>query len=128
VAQRQRQGFLASVIWVQASVIWVRASACTSVTPAVSYLPTGLAGYSVGPGISCGARKLVRTPRVTKKNYKIFNSLNHKKKKFQINKYYYFINFFKLKTQDFSKLYSSQNNPTVSQNNGTILGYYPIVF
>jgi hypothetical protein len=33
----------------------------------VSYLPTGLAGCSVGPGISCGARKLTRTPRVTKK-------------------------------------------------------------
>jgi restriction endonuclease S subunit len=30
------------------------------------YLPIGLAGYSVGPGISCGARKLARTPRVTK--------------------------------------------------------------
>jgi len=56
VAQRQRQGF-----------IWVRVSACTPVTPAVSYLPTGLAGCSVGPGISCGARKLARTPRVKKK-------------------------------------------------------------
>jgi len=33
----------------------------------VSYLPTGLAGCSVGPGISCGARKLARTLRVTKK-------------------------------------------------------------
>jgi len=33
----------------------------------VSYLPAGLAGCSVGPGISCGARKLARTPRVTKK-------------------------------------------------------------
>jgi len=41
VAQRQRQGFLASVTW-------VRASACMPVTPAVSYLPTGLAGCSVG--------------------------------------------------------------------------------
>jgi hypothetical protein len=41
-----------------------------SVTPAVSYLPTGLAGCSVGPGISCGARKLTRTPRVTKKKKK----------------------------------------------------------
>jgi len=60
VAQRQRQGFLASVTW-------VRASTCTPVTPAVSYLPTGLAGCSVGPGISCGARKLTRTLRVTKK-------------------------------------------------------------
>jgi len=49
------------------SVTWVRVSACTSVTPAVSYLPTGLAGCSVDPGISCGARKLARTPQVTKK-------------------------------------------------------------
>ena len=48
-------------------VTWVRASACTSVTPAVFYLSTGLAGCSVDPGISCGARKLDRTPRVTKK-------------------------------------------------------------
>ena len=60
VAQRQMQGFLASVTW-------VRASACTPVTPAVSYLSIGLAGCSVGPGISCGACKLVRTPRVTQK-------------------------------------------------------------
>jgi len=60
VAQQQRQGFFASVTW-------VRASACMSVTPAVSYLSTGLAGCSVGPWISCGARKLARTPRVTKK-------------------------------------------------------------
>ena len=37
------------------------------VTPAVPYLPTGLAGCSVGPGLSCGARKLARTPRVIKK-------------------------------------------------------------
>jgi hypothetical protein len=37
------------------------------VIPAVSYLFTGLAGCSVGPGISCGARKLARTHRVTKK-------------------------------------------------------------
>jgi hypothetical protein len=60
MAQRQRQGFLASVTW-------VRALACMSVTPAVSYLPTGLARCSVGPGmISCGTRKLVRTPRITK--------------------------------------------------------------
>jgi len=63
VAQRQRQGFLASVTW-------VRASACTPIIPAMSYLPTGLAGCSVGPGISCGARKLARTPRVTKKKEK----------------------------------------------------------
>jgi hypothetical protein len=38
------------------------------VTPTVSYLPTGLAGCSVGPGISCGARKLARTPRVANNN------------------------------------------------------------
>jgi hypothetical protein len=59
VAQRQRQGFLASVIWVQTL-------ACMSVTLAVSYLSTGLSGCSVNPGISCDARKLARTPRVTK--------------------------------------------------------------
>ena len=41
----------------------------TSVTPApaVSYLFTGLAGCSVDPGISCGAYKLARTPRLSKK-------------------------------------------------------------
>jgi hypothetical protein len=33
----------------------------------VSYLSTGLAGYLVGPEISCGARKLARTPQVKKK-------------------------------------------------------------
>jgi hypothetical protein len=60
VAQRQRQGFLVSVTW-------VRVSACTPVTPAVSYQPTGLAGCLVGSGISCGVRKLARTPRVKKK-------------------------------------------------------------
>jgi len=60
VAQRQRQGFLVSVIW-------VRALACTPVIPAVSYLPTGLAGCLVDPEISCGARKLARIPGVTKK-------------------------------------------------------------
>jgi len=38
-----------------------------SVTPALFYLPAGLAGCSVDPGISCGARKLTRTPRVKKK-------------------------------------------------------------
>jgi hypothetical protein len=30
--------------------------------PAVSYMFTGFAGCSVGRGISCGARKLARTP------------------------------------------------------------------
>jgi uncharacterized protein (DUF2132 family) len=39
----------------------------------VSYLPTGLAGCLVDPGISCGARKLTRIPWVKKKlrNYYI---------------------------------------------------------
>ena len=36
--------------------------------PAVPYLSTGLAGCSVDPGNSRGARKLARTPRVIKKN------------------------------------------------------------
>ena len=40
------------------------------VTPVVLYLPTGLAGCSVDPGISCGGRKLARTPRVIKKKKK----------------------------------------------------------
>jgi len=63
VAQRSWQGFLASASWVQAST-------CTSVTPAVSYLPPGLAGCSVGPGISRGEHKLARTPRIIKKKKK----------------------------------------------------------
>jgi len=63
VAQQQRQGFLVFVTW-------VRASAWMSVTSAVSYLFTKLAGCSVSPGISCGTCKLVRTPRVTKKKKK----------------------------------------------------------
>jgi hypothetical protein len=33
----------------------------------VSYLLTGLTWCLVDPGISCGARKLARTPRVKKK-------------------------------------------------------------
>jgi len=45
----------------------VQVSLCTPVTPAVPYMLTGLAGYSVGPEISCGARKLARIPRVKKK-------------------------------------------------------------
>jgi hypothetical protein len=64
MAQQQRQGFLASVTW-------VRVSAYILVTSAVSYLPTRLAGCSVGPGIGCGARKLARTPWVTKKKRRI---------------------------------------------------------
>jgi hypothetical protein len=49
-----------------AYVSWVRAFACTPVIPAVPYMPTGLAGCSVGPGISRGARKLTRIPLVIK--------------------------------------------------------------
>ena len=40
---------------------------CTPVIPAVFYMLTGLARYSVDPGINCDARKLARTPRITKK-------------------------------------------------------------
>ena len=38
-----------------------------SVTLAVPYLPTGIAGCSEGPEISCGAHKLARTLWVIKK-------------------------------------------------------------
>ena len=38
-----------------------------SVTPVVFYLSIGFAGCSVGLEISCGARKLTRTPQVKKK-------------------------------------------------------------
>ena len=54
----------------------VRFSLCMPVTPAVPYMLTGLARCSVDSGISCGARKLARTPWVIKK--KIF--LQNKKK------------------------------------------------
>jgi hypothetical protein len=60
VAQRSWQDFPAYASWVQAS-------ACTPVIPAVSYLPTGLAGCSMGSGINRSARKLTRTSRVIKK-------------------------------------------------------------
>jgi hypothetical protein len=60
LVQWQRQGFFASVTW-------VRASTCTSVIPVVFYLSTWLAGCSVGPEISCGARKLAQTPWISKK-------------------------------------------------------------
>ena len=63
VSQRSWQGFFISISW-------VRALACTPVTLAMSYLSTGLAGCSVDPVISCGTRKLARTPRVTKKKKK----------------------------------------------------------
>ena len=49
----------------------VRTFVCTFVIPALPYLPTGLAGYSVGSGISRGARKLTRTPQVIKKKKKL---------------------------------------------------------
>jgi hypothetical protein len=39
-----------------------------SVTPAVFYLSTKLAGCSVDPGTNRGARKLARTSRIKKKN------------------------------------------------------------
>jgi hypothetical protein len=45
----------------------VLALLCTLVIPAVPYMLTGLAGYLVDPGISCGARKLVRTSWIKKK-------------------------------------------------------------
>jgi len=45
-----------------------------SVIPAMPYLSTGLAGYSVDPGNSRGARKLARTPRVIKKRMKTTSS------------------------------------------------------
>ena len=45
----------------------VQASLVYACHPAVPYMFTGLTGCSVSPGISCGARKLTRIPRVTKK-------------------------------------------------------------
>ena len=59
VGQRFWQGFIVSVSWVQAS-------ACTSVTPAMSYLFIRLAGCSVDPEINRDACKLARTPQVIK--------------------------------------------------------------
>jgi hypothetical protein len=41
--------------------------------PAVPYLFTGLAGYSVDPGNSRGARKLTRTPRIIYKKKNILS-------------------------------------------------------
>jgi hypothetical protein len=52
-----------------------------SVTFAVSCLFIRFAGYSVGSGISCGACKLARTPRVTKKKsdrYMTHNTILHR--------------------------------------------------
>jgi hypothetical protein len=47
--------------------IRVRSSLCILVTPAVPYMSTGLAGCLVGPRISCGTHKVVRTLRIIKK-------------------------------------------------------------
>jgi len=58
-----------------AYVFWIRAFTCMSVTPAVPYMSTGLAGYSVDPRISRGARKLTRTARVKKKMHRIILEL-----------------------------------------------------
>jgi len=48
-------------------VPWVQAFVCTSVYPAVLYMPTGLAGCSVDPEISRGVHTLARTSQVIKK-------------------------------------------------------------
>ena len=61
-----------SCIWIKKNPhrdLWP-SGICMSVTPAVSYLPTRLAGCSVGPGISYGTYKLTRTPWVKKKKKK----------------------------------------------------------
>jgi len=62
MAQQSWKGFFVSASWIQAS-------ACMSVTPAVPYLSTRIAGCSVGPEISRAAHNLTQTPRVIKKNY-----------------------------------------------------------
>jgi hypothetical protein len=49
-------------------VPWVQAFVCTSVYPAVLYMPTGLAGCSVDPEISRGVHTLACTSQVIKKN------------------------------------------------------------
>jgi len=43
-----------------------------SVILAVFYLSTGFVGCLMSPGISCGVRKLIQTPRVTKKYIYIY--------------------------------------------------------
>ena len=63
--------------------IQVRSFLYMSVTLTVPYMPTGLAGYSVDPEISCGARKLTMIPRVVKKKKTIVipsNDLNRLKR------------------------------------------------
>ena len=70
VSQQSWQSFFVSVSW-------VRALACMPVTLAMFYLSIGLAGYLVGPVISCGTRKLARTPRVTKKKRKLYIHRNY---------------------------------------------------
>jgi hypothetical protein len=54
---------------------WIQ-SAYISVISVVLYLFTRLAGYSVGLGISRGARKLVWTPWVIKNKKKQINGIN----------------------------------------------------
>ena len=82
------------------SCIWIKKNShrglwpsgiCMSVTPAVSYLPTRLAGCSVGPEISCGACKLARTPRITKKKIYIKVESWNKFSTFEASIYLYFI-------------------------------------
>jgi len=51
----------------------------------MSYLLTGLAGCSVGPGISRGARKLARTSRVIKKENTHTHTQRHNATKQQEN-------------------------------------------
>ena len=65
-----RVQLLWSIVWLVPPPSRVRSSLCTSVTPAVLYMLTGLARCLVSPGISCGARKLARTPRVIQKKKK----------------------------------------------------------
>jgi hypothetical protein len=43
-----------------------------SVTTVIPYLFIGLTGCLVDPEISCGRRKLVRTPRIIKKKKKMY--------------------------------------------------------
>jgi len=59
-----------------ASGSWVQFSTCILVIPAIFYLFTELAGYSVNPKISHSARKLTRTPRVIKKKKNLKGAAN----------------------------------------------------
>jgi len=55
---------------------WIQGSAYISVISVVLYLFTRLVGYSVGLGISRGARKLAWTPWVIKNKIKQINGIN----------------------------------------------------